>query len=111
MNDETLKEQIKQALNKDFNNLLVKEFTTDWKVQRLKIGLDIEVMDFDNLIQLILQDRERVRIDERNTVALDNYRGHTFSKSTDWEGKYNKFITNNENRIAQLKSNLEKGKG
>jgi hypothetical protein len=66
--DETLKEQIEQALQKDFNNLLVKEFTTDWKIQRLKIGLDIEVMDFDNLMQLIKEDRERAvreaRIDE-----------------------------------------------
>lgn len=57
--DETLKEQIEQALQKDFNNLLVKEFTTDWKIQRLKIGLDIEVMDFDNLMQLIKEDREK----------------------------------------------------
>ena len=73
MNDETLKEEIEQALKKDFNNLLVKEFTTDWKVQRLKIGLDIEVMDFDNLMQLIKEDRERVvkeaRIDELKNIV------------------------------------------
>lgn len=52
------------------------------------------------------------RIDERNEVALDNYRGHTFSDSTNYEGKFAKFIANNENRLkdmtAQFKSRGDK---
>ncbi len=42
------------------------------------------------------------RLDERKEVALDNYRGHTFSDGTNWRGKFDKFILNNDKRIAQL---------
>lgn len=42
------------------------------------------------------------RIDERNEVALDNYRGHTFSDNTNYEAKFAKFIANNEKRIQGL---------
>lgn len=42
------------------------------------------------------------RIDERNQIALDNYRGQTFSESTNWHSKFDKFVSNNEKRLAQL---------
>lgn len=42
------------------------------------------------------------RIDERNEVALDNYRGHTFWESTNYKGKFEKFMQNNERRIEAL---------
>ena len=45
-----MSDTLREALKKDFNELLVKEFTTDWSIQRLKIGLDIDVMSFDNII-------------------------------------------------------------
>jgi hypothetical protein len=57
----------------------------------------------------LIHDRElRARLDERNSVALDNYRGHTFSDSTDWKGKYDKFIKNNERRLKALHADKEK---
>jgi hypothetical protein len=40
----TIDERIKAALKADFNKLYVKEFTTDWKTQRLVRGLEIDVM-------------------------------------------------------------------
>jgi len=43
------------------------------------------------------------RLDELNAVALDNYRGQTFSDSTNWKGKLQKFIDNNERRLRHLK--------
>ena len=102
--DETLKEQIEQALKKDFNNLLVKEFTTDWRIQRLKIGLDIEVMDFDNLMQLIKQDRERAvnagRIEELEKLI-------TLNKTL--YGVEAEMTKRANNRLAQL-SNLTQEK-
>lgn len=51
---------------------------------------------------LIDEQIQAARLDERRQVALDNYRGQTFSDSTNWRGKYEKFIENNERRIAQL---------
>jgi len=45
--------KLKLALKKDFNQLLVKEFTTDWKAQRFVMGLQIDVMSLDNLNNLI----------------------------------------------------------
>lgn len=64
LSNSELRDKIEQALKEDFNNLLVKEFTTDWKVQRLKIALDIEIMDFDNIVQLIEQVCNESRKDE-----------------------------------------------
>jgi len=105
MSDETLKEQIEQALQKDFNNLLVKEFTTDWKIQRLKIGLDIEVMDFDNLMQLIKQDRERAvkeaRVDELKSIALVCW------DLEDGEDPNDAVAIEVEHRIADLQSTIK----
>lgn len=43
------------------------------------------------------------RIDERKHVALDNYKGQTFSEATNYKAKFDKFIENNEKRIKQLK--------
>lgn len=53
-------DEIKKALKKDFDTLLVKEFTTDWQIQRLKIGLDIDVMSLDNLLHLIQLQKEEL---------------------------------------------------
>lgn len=47
-----MKEKLKTALKKDFDKLLVKEFTTNWKVERFQIGLFINVMGLDNTIKL-----------------------------------------------------------
>lgn len=53
---------------------------------------------------LLTSEKNKARIDERNEVALDNYRGHTFSDSTNYGAKFAKFIDNNEKRLAQLNS-------
>lgn len=63
----------------------------------------------DELMALISQQRTEAAIHERNEVALDNYRGHTFSDSTDWRGKFDKFIKNNEKRLKQLQSSQGEG--
>jgi len=48
MNDE-----IKEILIKDFNEILVPEFTTDWKEKRFYIQLLIETMPLINLLDYI----------------------------------------------------------
>ena len=64
----TIEDKLRKALKRDFNELLVKEFTTDWQIQRLKIGLDIEVMSFDNLLALITQQREEAELNAIGTI-------------------------------------------
>ena len=54
------------------------------------------------LADFITEQTRLARISERNEIALDNYRGQTFSDSTNWKGKFEKFIENNERRLAQL---------
>lgn len=46
-------EKLKEALKKDFNNLYVKEFTTDWEANRIIRGYEIEVMSLSNLEKII----------------------------------------------------------
>ncbi|MCZ4544942.1 hypothetical protein BS618_07610 [Rhodococcus erythropolis] len=63
------REELRQAIRKDFHELLVKEFTADWKIQRLLHDLELDVMDFDNTMQLFdtyTQAKEReARMDEQ----------------------------------------------
>lgn len=70
------------------------------------------LIDYDRLEGIVVRHTKeaerRARIDERNSVALDNYRGHTFSATTDWKGKFQKFIDNNEKRLADLSSKAQK---
>jgi len=44
---------LQKALIKDFEQLYVKGFTTDWREQRMVRELEIKVMTFDNLKALI----------------------------------------------------------
>ena len=65
----------------------------------------------DAVVDLITADRKRValeaRINERNKIALDNYRGKTASESTNWQGEFEYFMEGNEERIAELKAQQE----
>lgn len=44
--------KLRQALIKDFKELLVEEFTTDWKAQRFLIEMYLSVMNLDNTMKL-----------------------------------------------------------
>ena len=44
---------IRTAISKDFETIYVKEFTTNWKIERLSRNLEIGVMDFDAIQDLI----------------------------------------------------------
>jgi len=63
------------------------------------------------LLAYITADRKRVeleaRLDERNKIALDTYRGKTVSESTNWQAKFEYFMDSNERRIAELKAQQE----
>ena len=65
----------------------------------------------NELIALITADRKRValeaRIAERKQIAIYNYAGYTFSEKTNWAEEFQKFIDNNESRIAQLSNPQE----
>lgn len=55
-----LEEKFKIALKKDFNLLYQKEFTTDWKEQRLIRGLEIDAMSFPNLAKIAEEDKKLI---------------------------------------------------
>lgn len=45
--------ELRKALLRDFKKLYVRQFSTDWKQQRLIRELEIEVMGLDNLEEYI----------------------------------------------------------
>lgn len=47
------KQELKTAILKDFKELLVKEFTVDYKSKRFLIEMYLSVMNLDNTIKLI----------------------------------------------------------
>lgn len=51
-----MEDKLRQALLKDFKELLVKEFTLDWEAKRLLIELYLSVMRLDNTMKLINKD-------------------------------------------------------
>ena len=61
-----MKEEIKEILLKDFNEILVKEFCTDWKEKRLYIELLVNSTPFSNLLDYITnlqEENERLKAD------------------------------------------------
>ena len=46
-------DKLKQAILKDFKELLVKEFTTDFEAKRFLIEMYLSVMSLDNTMKLI----------------------------------------------------------
>ena len=67
--------------------------------------------DKQTIISQIEIEKLRARIDERKNVALDNYNGHTFSDSTNYRGKFDKFTENNEKAIVHLTEKLKELEG
>jgi len=47
------REEIREALKRDFRKLYVKEFTTNWETLRLIREVEIDVMSLDNLYALL----------------------------------------------------------
>lgn len=46
-------DKLRQAILKDFKELLVDEFTTNWKAERFLIGMYLSVMSLDNTMKFI----------------------------------------------------------
>lgn len=61
------------------------------------------------LINRFAQVERAARLSERKEIALDNYQGQTFSDSTNWHGKFDKFVENNEKRITILTEQSNEG--
>ena len=59
--------KLRQALIKDFKELLVEEFTTDWKAQRFLIEMYLSVMSLDNTMKLFNKLNEENK-ELRNTI-------------------------------------------
>lgn len=60
-----------------------------------------------HISQAIKQAELRGRLSERKAVAFDNYHGHTFSNSTNYKGKFEKFASNNDKRIEHLDNQIK----
>ena len=52
MEDKKLLE-LREALKKDFKKLYVREFTTDWMIQRLLREGEINIMSLENTLSLL----------------------------------------------------------
>lgn len=50
-----IEDKIKKALIKDFKNLFVMEFSTNWRAERIKAELEIGVMSLDNIEAVIAE--------------------------------------------------------
>lgn len=62
--------QFRVALIQDFNYLYVREFTTDYKIQRLIRRLEINVMDFPSVMNLIAKKKRKKKLDTIPTLSL-----------------------------------------
>ena len=56
-------DKIREALKKDWRKLYVKEFTTDWAVQRLIRETEIDVMSLEAIQDLITEARKQAASD------------------------------------------------
>jgi len=48
-----MEDKLKEALKKDFQKLYVKQFTTNWREERIVRDIEIDVMSLHNLMYAI----------------------------------------------------------
>lgn len=46
-------DDVKDAIRKDFHDLYKKEYSTNYKAERMLRDIEIGIMDFENLMELI----------------------------------------------------------
>lgn len=91
------------------------------KCRRMQVLMQMDDVDFKKvygyeggLYGLITQEAERHadqrELSVRKNLALDHYRGKTFSDSTNYRAKFDRFINSNESRIVELKAKQQEGK-
>ena len=91
-------EKVKEALKKDFEVLYQKEFTTDWRAQRIIRELEINVMGLTNLekaiSQSVLEEREKIKtkITTMKKKRLDSPRSFGDGNIVDVSSGYNQAI-------------------
>ena len=87
-----MKDEIKEILIKDFNEILVKEFCTDWKEKRLYIELLVNATPFTNLLDYIT-----------NLQTIEQQYSAILSENAELENK----ITNLQQENKQLKGDIK----
>ena len=60
-----IKEKLVEALRKDFHELYVKEYTTDWQVKRLVRDIELGIMPLTNTLALLNKTSQIVTSKER----------------------------------------------
>jgi hypothetical protein len=100
--EEILNELIESVEELTFNELIesMEESTFNPVSPYERIRLQTNYRD--EATQAIQSLINEARANERQEVALDNYKGQTFSSSTNYKGKWDKFVRNNEAVIKQL---------
>lgn len=61
-------EEIRQALKKDWRDLYVAEYTTDYIAQRVIREIEIDIMQFSALTHLIETEKKKARIEELKSL-------------------------------------------
>lgn len=89
--------EIKEILIKDFNEILVKEFCTDWKEKRLYIELLVNSTPFSNLLDYITNLQE-----ENKELNDDNIWWNNRFKAV--QRNYKDYKSRNEKAIEYVKS-------
>ena len=75
-------EEIKKALKEDFACLYQKNFSTMWRTERLKIGCEIDIMEFHSLQAFFARKDEVIKklIAEIKVVTLDGINNAAYIK-------------------------------
>jgi hypothetical protein len=82
-------DELREALIKDFSTLYTKRFTTDWVVQRKVRGLEIEIMELSNTINLFTQ--PTTTIDGKTYILTDELKKAI--ELADWQKNIERTIT------------------
>lgn len=64
-------DKLRQAILKDFKELLVKEFTTNWKAERFLIEMYLSVMSLDNTMKLINEQNQQLKAIEKEHQKIN----------------------------------------
>jgi nicotinic acid phosphoribosyltransferase len=76
--------KLREGLIKDFNELYVKEFTTEWKMERFCRKSEINLMSFDNTIKALLSAVEGIELTKKEIIKLDKENIGTSESYLEW---------------------------
>lgn len=99
-------DKLRQAILKDFKELLVSEFTTNWKAERFLIEMYLSVMSLDNTMKLINEQNQQLKAIEKDHQKINGELREELQKANDTLDTHNELVNHLQEVIEEVKTEI-----